>query len=66
MNNTFKAMNLKPDIEYIEMPDKLKEKYQYFTQATMDKIWAKGFGHKFHTLEEGVSDYVKFLKGAEK
>lgn len=56
---TFKAMNKKVDIEFIEMPDSLKEQYQYFTEASMDKF-QKTLSHlKFHSLEEGVEDYVK-------
>jgi len=40
----------------------LKPKYQYFTQANMDKLRAAGFDHKFMTLEESVADYSEYLK----
>lgn len=56
---TFKAMNRPVDIEFIEMPDNLKEQYQYFTEANMHKLH-KTLPHlKFHSLEMGVSDYVQ-------
>jgi ADP-L-glycero-D-manno-heptose 6-epimerase len=48
-----------PSITWIDMPDDLKGKYQYFTQASMDKLRAVGYDKPFHTLEEGVRDYVQ-------
>ncbi len=56
---TFKAMNKEEIIEYIDMPDSLKDQYQYFTEAKMDKINAIFSDFKFHSLEEGIEDYVK-------
>ena len=41
------------------MPDDLKGKYQYYTQASMEKLRAIGYDKPFHTLEEGVRDYVQ-------
>ncbi len=41
------------------MPDDLKGKYQYYTQASMEKLRAIGYDQPFHTLEEGVRDYVQ-------
>ena len=55
----FKALNLKPNIEYIEMPETLKDKYQYYTQANIEKLRNIGYDKKFYTLEEGAIDYVK-------
>ncbi|MDA3797686.1 MAG: ADP-glyceromanno-heptose 6-epimerase [Kiritimatiellae bacterium] len=54
----FSAMNIDPDIEYVDMPEALKGKYQYFTEANMSKIRATGFNHKFMSIEDGVKDYV--------
>ncbi len=54
----FQAMNLKPEIEFIEMPDELKDRYQYFTQAEMTKLSNTGCPLNFHSLEEAVKDYV--------
>lgn len=48
-----------PNITWIAMPDDLKGKYQYYTQASMEKLRAIGYDQPFHTLEEGVRDYVQ-------
>ena len=54
----FKAVNRKPNIEYIDMPDHLKEKYQYFTQTDMAKLQATGFHEAPMSLDKAVKDYV--------
>jgi ADP-L-glycero-D-manno-heptose 6-epimerase len=65
-NAVFNAMGKKPDIEFIDMPEQIREKYQYFTEAKMDKLLSN-YGGKTHSLEEGVSDYVKnYLAAGEK
>ena len=56
---TFNAMGKPVNIEYIDMPESIREKYQYFTEAKTDKIRAAGFNGKIYTLEEGVADYVQ-------
>jgi ADP-L-glycero-D-manno-heptose 6-epimerase len=56
---TFQAMNLPTSIEYIDMPEELRGKYQYFTAADISKARAAGFAAPMHTLEAGVSDYVQ-------
>lgn len=56
--STFKAMGLKPKINYIDMPDEIKSKYQYFTEAKMDKLIAIGYDKEFYSLENGINDYV--------
>ena len=55
----FMAMNLEPDIEYVEMPDELKGKYQYYTRAPMDKLEKTGCPLAFCSLEDGIRDYVQ-------
>lgn len=55
----FKAMDLKPDIRYIDMPENLRGAYQYFTEAKMEKLKNAGYKSKFHSLEEAVKDYVQ-------
>ena len=55
---TFKAMGKEPDIEYIEMPETLREKYQYYTQANMEKLRSVGYTDEFYSLEAGAEDYV--------
>lgn len=57
--NTFKAMGKKEVIEFIDTPIDIRDKYQYFTEANMRKLIDAGFDKGFHTLEEGVNDYVK-------
>ena len=56
--NTFKAMNKEENITFIDTPEDIRDKYQYFTEANMSKLRAAGFSEKFHTLEEGIADYV--------
>lgn len=55
----FRALDQQPDITFIDTPVDIRDKYQYFTQARMDKLRKIGFDQPFHTLEEGVSDYVQ-------
>ena len=57
--SVFAALNKKPNIKYIEMPDHLKGQYQYHTVAVMQKLKAAGYSKPFHTLEDGVRDYVQ-------
>jgi len=54
----FKALNIEPNIEYIEMPESLRDQYQYYTQAEMGKLFKVISDTKFNSLEEGVADYV--------
>jgi len=55
----FASVGKKPDIEYIEMPEYLRPRYQYFTEAPMDKIRSAGYGRPITPLEDAVSEYVK-------
>lgn len=57
----FRAMNLKPNIEFIEMPEQLQGKYQYFTEASTAKLRAAGYARPFTSLEDGVRDYVQWM-----
>ncbi len=54
----FAAMDIKPNIEYIEMPESLRNQYQYFTQAEMRKLRDYGCPIEFSSLEHSVHDYV--------
>lgn len=56
---TFKGIDQQPVIEYIDMPEDIRDKYQYFTEANMEKLKKAGFLSTFHTLEQGVEDYVR-------
>jgi ADP-L-glycero-D-manno-heptose 6-epimerase len=59
VKSTFAGMDLQPDIEYIDIPEDIRDKYQYFTEANMDKLKAAGYTKEFFTLEKGVDDYVR-------
>ncbi len=56
---TFNALGKTPNIEFIDTPIDIRDKYQYFTEANMAKLKAAGYKKEFTTLEDGVSDYVK-------
>ncbi len=56
--NTFIAQGLEPKIEFVDMPEDIRDKYQYFTEANMAKLRAAGYTKSFTSLEEGVHDYV--------
>lgn len=55
---TFSAMGLEPDISFIDTPEDIRDKYQYFTQANMAKLKSIGYKKSFTQLEDGVKDYV--------
>ena len=55
----FTAMNKPVNIDYIELPQYLSEKYQYFTEANIEKIKKAGYSKLEFSLEDGISDYVK-------
>ncbi|MFT3911255.1 MAG: ADP-glyceromanno-heptose 6-epimerase [Ferruginibacter sp.] len=55
---TYTALEMKTNIEFIDMPLDLRETYQYFTEADMNKLAAAGYKEAFYSLEEGVGDYV--------
>lgn len=59
VTNTFIAMGKTPDISFIDTPADIRDKYQYFTQANMSKLHSIGYTKPFHTLEEGIDEYVK-------
>ncbi len=60
---TFHSLDLQPKIEYVDMPLDIRDKYQYFTEANMQKLINAGYKEKFYSLEEGVNDYVRnYLK----
>lgn len=59
VKSTFAGLDLKPEIEYIDIPEDIRDKYQYFTEASMDKLKAAGYTKEFYSLEKGVDDYVR-------
>lgn len=58
-NSTFQAMSLRPNIDWIEIPEDIRDKYQYFTEANMQKLRSIGYSKPFYSLEEGIRDYVQ-------
>lgn len=56
---TFHALGMKPNIIYIDMPEKLRGKYQYYTQARMEHLRAAGYDKPFADVKTGVADYVQ-------
>lgn len=59
VKNTFKGMGIEENISFIDTPVDIRDKYQYFTEATMDKLFSIGYNKPLYSLEEGVEDYVK-------
>lgn len=55
---TFKALNKAEDISFIDTPADIRDKYQYFTEANMNKLKSIGYNKPFTSLEDGISDYV--------
>lgn len=55
----FSAVGKPVNIQYIDLPDHLREKYQYFTEANLNKIRSAGYNKATTSLEDGVNDYVK-------
>jgi ADP-L-glycero-D-manno-heptose 6-epimerase len=58
----FHASGIKPRIEYIDMPDAIRQKYQYFTEAKLDKFRESGCSVHFRSLEDAIADYVPYLE----
>ena len=56
---TFKGLDREPQIQFIDMPEDIREKYQYFTEADMQKLRNAGYTKNFYSLESGVDDYVR-------
>ena len=58
-NALFAALERKPEIEYIDMPEAIRARYQYFTEARMARLRGAGYTEPFTTLEDGVASYVR-------
>jgi ADP-L-glycero-D-manno-heptose 6-epimerase len=64
VNNVFSSLNKKVEIKFIDTPIDIRDKYQYYTEAKMQKIKNAGCDVKFHSLKEGISDYISnYLEG---
>ena len=58
-NSVFTALNKKPKIQFIEMPEAIRDKYQYFTQADISRLRSAGYKEEVTSLEDAVVDYVR-------
>jgi len=58
-SNTFRAIGKEAAIDFIPTPEDIRDKYQYFTEANMYKLYSIGYNRPFSTLEDGINDYVK-------
>jgi len=58
-NAVFRSLNIKSDIRFIDTPADIRDKYQYFTEAKMNKLRAAGYTDNFISLEEGIKNYVQ-------
>lgn len=58
-NSVFAALGREPQIDFVDTPVEIRDKYQYFTEATMERAKAAGFEHPATSLEEGVREYVQ-------
>jgi ADP-L-glycero-D-manno-heptose 6-epimerase len=64
--NTFTALDKKPAVVFVPTPESIREKYQYFTQANLTRLFSIGYNRPIYTLEEGIDDYVKnYLVGGK-
>ncbi len=57
--NTFTALGKQENISFVDTPEDIRDNYQYFTEASMKKLIDQGYKTPFHTLEQGIEDYVK-------
>lgn len=64
--SVFKALNLNPNIHFVDTPIDIRDKYQYFTEAKMEKLKQSGYNKSFFSLEDGIKDYVQNYLAAEK
>jgi ADP-L-glycero-D-manno-heptose 6-epimerase len=63
---TYRAAGREPSFEFVDTPEAIREKYQYFTEAKMDRLRATGYNRPMTSLEDGIADYVKrFLLAAD-
>jgi ADP-L-glycero-D-manno-heptose 6-epimerase len=63
-NAVFSSLGVEPNIEFIDTPEDIREQYQYFTEAKMEKLREHYRSLRFFTLEHGVKRYVDILEGS--
>ena len=63
----YAALGARPNIEYVDMPEQIRDSYQYFTQSEVERLQRAGYNGGFTTLEDAVATYVKgFLDSADR
>jgi ADP-L-glycero-D-manno-heptose 6-epimerase len=63
----YRALGKEPSIKFVDTPENIREKYQYFTEAKMDRLRAAGYAKPFTSLEDGVATYVtRFLANTDR
>jgi len=55
----FAALLRSPEIDYIDMPEVIRQRYQYYTEARMERLRAVGYKKPFTSLEAGIETYVR-------
>ncbi len=60
----FSSLGKPENIEWIDTPEDIREKYQYFTEADMSKLKSRGYDREFTKLEKGIEDYIRYLTGS--
>jgi len=63
-NAAFAALGKPPTVRFVDTPEAIRDRYQYYTQANMDRLRAAGCDVAFHSLEDGVADYFARLKAS--
>jgi ADP-L-glycero-D-manno-heptose 6-epimerase len=58
-SSIFKTLDIEAKLDYAPMPERLRDHYQYFTEASMEKLRSAGYQNPFHSLEEGIEKYIK-------
>ena len=58
VTSTFKSMGLEPRISFIDTPEDIRDNYQYFTEADLNKLRSAGYNEEFTSLEDGIEDYM--------
>ena len=61
----FNATGIAPEIQFVDTPTAIRDKYQYFTEAQMNQLREAGYTPSFTSLEDGVSQYVRNFLAAE-
>jgi ADP-L-glycero-D-manno-heptose 6-epimerase len=67
MLSAYAALGLEPNIQYIDMPEQIRDTYQYFTRSEVDRLFGVGYNGGFTALEDAVGLYVKgYLNAADR